>query len=134
MEDCIFCKIIKGEIPSYKVYEDEDILAVLDINPSSDGHTLVFPKKHTQNFEDTDEETLSKLMVVVKKIGLAIKNNLGADSYNVCENNDLIAGQIVPHIHFHIVPRYKGDGLQAWTQAPYPDGKAEEILKKIKIK
>lgn len=133
MEDCIFCKIIKGDLPSSKVYEDDDILAILDINPTKPGHTLVFPKVHTQNIEETSEKTLAKIMAVVKKVGKSIKENLPADSYNVSENNDKAAGQLIPHIHFHVVPRHKDDGLRLWPQRPYPDGKAAEVLNKIKI-
>ena len=133
MEDCIFCKIIKGEIPSDKVYEDEDTLAFLDINPTSEGHTLVIPKKHFVNFEDIPENELQKVILIVKKIGKALKDGLGVESYNVCENNDPAAGQEIPHIHFHLVPRYENDGLKPWPQASYPEGRAEEVLKKIKI-
>lgn len=133
MSDCIFCKIIAGDLPSHKVYEDDHVIAILDINPASHGHTLVLPKKHTANFEDTDEETLAKLMAVVKKVGLSIKENLPAESYNVCENNDPVAGQMIPHIHFHVVPRHQGDGIQMWAQSPYPEGKDVEVLNKIKL-
>ncbi|MEI6597253.1 MAG: HIT family protein, partial [bacterium] len=105
MENCIFCKIITGEIPSYKVYEDEQILAFLDINPVNHGHTLVVPKKHFVNIEETDEQVLYLIIKIVKKIGASLKKNLGVAGYNVLENNDPVAGQIVPHLHFHIIPR-----------------------------
>jgi len=133
METCIFCKIIKGELPAHKVYEDEDTLAFLDINPTSAGHTLVIPKGHYANFEEVPEDVLKKTILIVKLIGQKLKDGLGVESYNVCENNDEAAGQLIPHIHFHLVPRYKGDGLKPWPQAPYAEGKAEEVLKKIKI-
>ncbi|MBI4779547.1 HIT family protein, partial [Candidatus Falkowbacteria bacterium] len=99
---CIFCKIIAGEIPSYKVYEDDRILAILDINPVNPGHTLVVPKKHFVNIEEADEETLCQVIKTVKKVGFSLKNNLGAPGYNVQVNNDPVAGQAVPHLHFHI--------------------------------
>lgn len=133
MEDCIFCKIINGEIPKYQVYEDDDVLGILDINPTRHGHVLVFPKKHSQNFESTDEETLAKLVGAVKKVGKSVKENLPAQSYNVAVNNDRAAGQIIPHIHFHIIPRNEGDGLKGWPQEPYAEGMAESIMNKIKI-
>jgi histidine triad (HIT) family protein len=133
METCIFCKIVEGELPSYKVYEDKDVLAFLDINPVKDGHTLVIPKKHYPNLEEIPEKDLQKVIVAVKKIGQSLKNGLGVDSYNVCENNDPAAGQIIPHIHFHLIPRYEGDELKSWPQAPYLEGKAEETLEKIKL-
>ena len=131
--DCIFCKIIAGEIPSYKVYEDENTLAFLDINPVNPGHILVVPKKHVTNIEEADEEILCLIMSTVKKVGLSLKNNLGAAGYNVMENNDPIAGQIVPHLHFHITPRLAGDGLNLWPQKEYAAGEADEVLSKIKL-
>jgi len=130
---CIFCEIIKGNVPCYKVYEDETCLAFLDIRPASQGHTLVLPKEHWENFEAIDNETLSKVMVVVKKIGQAIKAGLGVEGYNIVVNNNAVAGQIVPHLHFHIIPRKSGDGLEPWPQGEYKTGEAEEILEKIKI-
>jgi len=133
MQTCIFCKIVEGELPSYKVYEDKDVLAFLDINPTKAGHTLVIPKKHYANMEEVSEDDLKKVIVAVKKVGQSFKNGLGVDSYNIVENNDPAAGQIIPHIHFHLIPRYDNDKLKSWPQAPYPEGKAEEVLEKIKI-
>jgi len=130
---CIFCKIIAGEIPSYKVYEDEFTLAFLDINPVNPGHTLVIPKKHFANIDEADEETLSLVIKTVKKVGESLKKNLAAPGYNVQENNDPAAGQIVPHLHFHVVPRTLDDGLGLWPQKKYKENEAEEILNKIKI-
>lgn len=131
--DCIFCKIVSGEIPSYKVYEDDSVLAFLDIAPVSPGHTIVIPKKHYKNFEDIPESELYAVAGAIKKIGKSIKENLGVEGYNVSENNDPVAGQIVPHIHFHIIPRSEGDGLKLWPQGKYADNEAEKVLNKIKI-
>ena len=131
--NCIFCKIIAGEIPSYKVYEDEDTLAFLDINPVHPGHTLVVPKKHYANIEEADEATLCQVIKTVKKVGLSLKNKLGASGYNVQVNNDPASGQLVPHLHFHLVPRMADDGLKLWPQRAYQPGQAEEVMKKIKI-
>jgi len=133
MGDCIFCKIVNGDLPSHRVYEDEDTLAFLDINPTSYGHTLVVPKKHFVNMEDVPEEELKKVILIVKRIGQKLKDGLKVESYNICVNNDEEAGQLIPHLHFHLVPRYKNDGLKPWPQSPYPEGKAEEVLSKIKI-
>lgn len=130
---CIFCKIINGEIPSYKVYEDEQTLAFLDINPVNSGHTLVVPKKHYANIEAADEETLSQVIRVVKKVGLSLKKNLAVAGYNVQVNNDPAAGQAVFHLHFHVTPRIANDGLKLWPQKKYEPGEAETILNKIKI-
>lgn len=132
--DCIFCKIVAGEIPSYKIYENEKTLAFLDIAPVNPGHVLVIPKKHYVNFEDIPEDELCEVVRAVKKVGQALKSGLGLSGYNVIENNDPIAGQIIPHLHFHIIPRVEGDGLRLWPQSKYGEGEAEEVLGKIKNK
>jgi histidine triad (HIT) family protein len=129
---CIFCKIINQEIPCYRVYEDDKVLAFLDIEPVNPGHILVLPKIHYQNFEDINETDLSALILTVKKIGKLLKDKLGVDGYNVHENNNPIAGQEIPHLHFHITPRYAGDGLGHWPGKSYQPGEAEEIIKKLK--
>jgi histidine triad (HIT) family protein len=132
MEECIFCKIVRADIPSYKVYEDDYTLAFLDIAPVSKGHTLVIPKKHYVNFEDIPEEELSAVIKTVKRVGRMLKENFGVVGYNMQVNNDSIAGQIIPHIHFHLIPREEGDGLELWPQGGYDPGEAEEIIKKIR--
>ena len=104
--NCVFCAIIAGEIPSFKVYEDESVLAFLDINPFSKGHTLVIPKSHFEGLLDVDGETLGTLADRVKKIAAKLKAALGCDGFNILQNNGEAAGQTVKHIHFHIVPRY----------------------------
>lgn len=120
-------------MPSHKVYEDERVLALLDIGPVNPGHTLVIPKKHLANIEEADEETLCEIAKVVKKVGLSLKKNLPAPGYNVLEANDPEAGQSVPHLHFHVIPRRSDDGLEFWPQKKYEPGQAEAILKKIKL-
>lgn len=130
---CIFCKIIAGELPSYKVYEDKWTLAFLDIGPVNPGHTLVVSKKHFINIEEADEETLCRAIKTVKKVGLSLKKNLGVAGYHLGMNNDPVAGQIVPHLHFHIMPRQSNDGLRLWPQKKYGAGEAEAVLKKIRI-
>jgi histidine triad (HIT) family protein len=132
MEECIFCKIVRADIPSYKIYEDDYTLAFLDIAPVSKGHTLVIPKKHYANFEDIPEEELCALIKTVKKIGGMLKEGLGVFGYNMQVNNDPIVGQIIPHIHFHLIPRKEGDGLQLWPQGGYDPGEAEKIAEKIR--
>lgn len=131
MDDCVFCKIIKGEIPCYKVYEDEKSLAFLDIKPTNPGHTLVIPKMHYKNLEEIPEEDLRGLAVVIKKIGKLLKDKLGVAGYNIVENNDPVAGQLIPHLHFHVIPRSEGDTLRNWPGFDYKEGEAEEILKKL---
>ena len=109
--DCIFCAIAAGEIPSFKVYEDDLALAYLDINPFSKGHTLVIPKAHAAGLLDADDRMLSELVLRVKKVAAHIKEKLGCDGFNILQNNGEAAGQTVRHIHFHIVPRWNGDPL-----------------------
>lgn len=128
---CIFCKIIAGEIPCHKVYEDGQVLAFLDIKPLNPGHTLVVPKKHYENLEEINEEELTALILAIKKIGSLVKEKLGVAGYNVSENNGEVAGQEVPHLHFHIIPRHGGDGLSPWTRKEYKEGEAQEIIKKL---
>jgi len=128
---CIFCQIISGELPSYKIYEDEKTLAFLDIKPVNPGHTLVVPKKHYENLETIPAEELGSLMVAVKKVGALLKDKFGVIGYNINENNDPLAGQLVPHLHFHIIPRREGDGLKLWPGRDYAAGEAEKIIKKL---
>lgn len=128
---CIFCKIISGEIPSYKVYEDDNTLAFLDIKPVSSGHTLVIPKKHYANLEEIGEDDLIAFIIAVKKVGAILKNKFGAAGYNLTENNDPVAGQEIPHLHFHLIPRQEGDKFEHWPKIEYAQGEAVEILKKM---
>ena len=110
--DCVFCAIAAGEIPCFKVFEDDFALAYLDINPFSEGHTLVIPKAHTTGRLDTPEETLAALLARVKKVAAHLKTALGCDGFHILQNNGAAAGQTVGHIHFHIVPRRNGDPIE----------------------
>lgn len=132
MEKCIFCKIIKGEIPCNKVYEDENNFVFLDVNPINPGHTLLIPKEHYENIHEMPDELLEKTMPVVKKIADAIKSAVGATGINIGQNNGASAGQAVFHYHMHIIPRFENDGLKHWPGKPYMLGEAEEITEKIK--
>ena len=111
MEGCIFCSIAAGKMPSFKIYEDDVVMAFLDINPVSEGHVLVLPKAHSPNIFETDDEKLSAIISRVKKIAAHIKTALPCDGLNVVQNNGAAAGQSVEHIHFHIIPRKAGDKL-----------------------
>lgn len=127
MSDCLFCKIVAGEIPAEKVYEDEHTLAFLDINPNNFGHTLVLPKKHSENIFDTSEEVLGHMYASAQKISKAIRQT-GAEGVNIISNNGAAAGQIIFHAHIHVIPRDKDDGLKHWAQKKYAD---EAHLKKV---
>lgn len=133
MSECIFCRIIKREIPCTKIYEDSVTLAFLDLNPVNKGHTLVVPKKHSETILDTDEKTLRDLMVTTKKVSKAIMDSLNVKGFNIGINQFEIAGQVVPHLHIHIMPRIKNDGIKLWPQRKYESKEEmEETAKKIK--
>lgn len=124
MDNCIFCKIVKGEAPSYKIYEDEFTLAFLDISKDCYGHTLVVPKKHCTNVLDCDEETLNRVMSTVKKVSNHYVNNCGFSGVNILNASGVEAQQSVFHLHFHILPRTNKDEFNAFptlcgTIAPF---------------
>lgn len=128
MSDCIFCKIVAGEIPSYKIYEDEKILTFLDINPVSNGHALIIPKEHHQIMSDVSDDLLAYVFLKVKELMPKIKLAMQADYVVVS-----VVGVDVPHFHVHIIPRKLDDGLaNFWPTKKYADGEAEKIVKKIK--
>ncbi|MCL7414615.1 MAG: HIT family protein [ANME-2 cluster archaeon] len=112
MEDCIFCKIISGEIPSYTIYEDDDTLAFLDINPNNRGHTLVIPKKHGEKITDLDDNDVAAVFRTVKKVVNGLQAVIGPEGFNLVINHGEVAGQVIHHFHCHIVPRNTGDGIE----------------------
>ncbi len=126
MTPCIFCKIIKGELPSTKIYEDGEVFAFLDIKPVNPGHTLVIPKKHFENIHDMPDAMFAKVAVAAKKIADAILK-LGATGVNVGMNNGSAAGQIVFHAHVHVMPRYGKDSFSLWVGKEY-DGNERELV------
>lgn len=130
-EDCIFCKIIQKEIPSEAVYEDDHFFAFLDSSPINPGHTLVVPKKHVDSLFELEGEYLKKYMAVIQKLAQAQKSGLGAEGVNIHQNNGAVAGQSVFHIHFHVIPRFEGDGFEHWQGKPYEEGQAKEIVDRI---
>ena len=128
---CVFCQIISQEIPAYRVYEDEKTLAFLDNHPTSPGHILVVPKSHYANLEEISDEDLAALISTVKKVGRLLKDKLGVAGYNVNENNDPVAGQVVNHLHFHVIPRTENDGLTLWHGNDYKPGEVEDLINKL---
>ena len=131
--ECIFSRIISGEIPAEKVYEDEDVLAFLDINPVSDGHTLVVPKKKYEKLHECPPEVLGRVCSRLGKIAKAVVTAMDAEGYNLLCNNGRAAGQLIDYVHFHIIPRNSGDGVFShWPAKQYPEGKIEEIAAKIR--
>lgn len=131
--DCIFCKIIAGKIPSNKVYEDESVFAFLDIGPLSDGHTLVIPKEHCVKLHQCDADVMADLGSIIGKIAKAVIDAVGVEDYNVTCNNGRLAGQLVEHLHFHIIPRKEDDGIfKRWPAKEYKQGQAERIAEEIR--
>jgi histidine triad (HIT) family protein len=132
MKDCIFCKIIRGESPSSRVFENDKILAFLDINPVSKGHTLVIPKTHYAGFSEIPADFLIEMGQVLQRLGQAAKTHLGSDGFNVLLNNGRAAGQLIDHAHFHLVPRSTGDGVMGWPRVrPYGAGEMETVRSKL---
>jgi len=131
-ENCIFCKIATGEIPSATLYEDDDFRVVLDIEPASKGHALILPKEHYANLYELDDELAAKALVLAKKVIIKLTDILGCEGYNILQNNGTAAGQTVFHFHMHLVPRYKGDGVKiGWKLGKLTEEVKEEILAKL---
>lgn len=129
---CVFCDIIDGKIPSKKVYEDEDVLAILDISQLTYGHTIVMPKKHVRNILEADDETVEKCMKVVTKLARQIKENTGCKGVNIINNCGAAAGQSVDHLHFHIIPRYDASDGFGYKETPHEGQDLDAVLKKVR--
>ena len=130
-ENCIFCKILAGEIPSTAVYEDDDFTAILDVNPAARGHVIILPKNHAANIYELPDEDASKIMIVAKKIATAIEKAYHCDGVNILQNNGEAAGQTVFHLHVHVIPRFKGDTVNiGWKQGDMPED-LDAICKEI---
>lgn len=114
MSDCIFCRIVKGDIPATKVYEDADVLAFLDIQPVNLGHTLIIPKAHYENCQATPDEAMAALMRVARRVADAALGATGAKGFNIGINCGRVAGQVIMHTHVHVMPRFEDDGLKLW--------------------
>jgi len=129
---CVFCKIVAGEIPSLKVFEDSSVFAFLDIGPLAEGHLLVIPKKHFVSLSEMSDEDITGVTRHLPRLGRTVVEAVSAEGYNVLQNNGKVAGQEVQHVHFHIIPRKASDGLgYRWNASKYPEGKAEEVRRRI---
>lgn len=131
--DCIFCKIAAGELPSKKVYEDGDALVFMDIAGDVDGHMVAIPKRHAENILDCGEDDLCKVMHAVKTVAGHLVKRCGYDGVNLLNANGASAGQSVPHLHFHIIPRKSGDGVNAWPPFCGATSSIDDVWKKIKL-
>lgn len=126
--ESIFTKIVAGEIPSWKIYEDEHVYSFLDIGPLSKGHTLIVPKKYYRTLDELPDDVAAALGVAVKKVGKAVAEATGCQGWNVLQNNGRLAGQVVEHVHFHIIPRNEGDGLgYRWPAGKLAEDDAKQL-------
>lgn len=132
-DNCIFCKIAAGEIPSTTIYEDADFRVIMDIEPASKGHALILPKEHYANLYELPDELASKVLIVAKKVITKMTDIVGCDGYNVLQNNGEVAGQTVFHYHMHLIPRYKEDDVTiTWEHGTLEEDFKKEILAKMK--
>jgi histidine triad (HIT) family protein len=132
MEECLFCKIVNNEIPCFQLFEDDLVKVFLDINPVSKGHLLVIPKQHFENIFTVPDNVLIRITQVCKKMALLCKEKLGATGVNIVNASGKDAQESVPHLHFHVVPRYKKDGLDLWFHGKSKDiDEVKEIQKKL---
>ena len=132
MSDCIFCKIINGEIPSATVFENDEFKVILDRFPSGEGHVLIIPKNHVANIFEIDEEQAGRLFSLAVKVSKVMKEVFGFENMNVLQNNGAVAGQSVFHFHMHLIPRYENDGINIkWNPTEPTDDEIEAVRKKL---
>lgn len=131
-ENCIFCKLAGGEIPTATLYEDDDFRVILDANPAAKGHALIIPKEHYANLYELDDELAAKVMVLAKKMITKLTDVLDCDGYNIVQNNGEAAGQTVFHFHLHMIPRFKDDGVGlTWKMGELTEEDKNDILSKM---
>lgn len=132
MNDCIFCRIVSGEIPATKVWDDDNCVVFMDIFPVSRGHILIVPKKHVDNFVSLPVELILPLFAAAQKVATATVRAAGAPAFNLTINNGRESGQEVFHLHLHVIPRTAGDGLKTWPKISYVEDEAVALSAKIK--
>jgi len=134
MSDCIFCKILNGDIPSATIYEDEEFKAILDRFPANEGHVLILPKEHSANIFEIDPQLAGRLFTLATKIAREMKHTLGFEHMNVMQNNGTVAGQTVYHFHLHLIPRYENDGITiAYQPMDLTDEQISDMRKKLEL-
>lgn len=131
MQDCLFCKIVRKELPAQIVFENDAVVAFLDIKPVNPGHVLVVPREHSHDFISTSDEILCEVAVVAKRVGQAVIQALWAGGFNIGVNNGRMAGQLVDHMHLHVMPRFENDGYGLWHGKAYKEGEMEGVAKKL---
>lgn len=131
-DNCIFCKLANGEIPTATLYEDDDFRVILDAGPAAKGHALILPKEHYANLYELDDEVAAKVLPLAKKMITKLTDILGCDGYNLVQNNGEAAGQTVFHFHLHMIPRYKDDGVGlTWTMGELTEEDKNDILSRM---
>ncbi len=131
--DCVFCRIVAGEIPALTILDTDHAYAFLDIAPLAEGHTLLIPKEHVESLELMSGEAVARMLAELPRLAHAVAAATVADGYNILQNNGRVAGQAVNHVHFHIIPRRSGDGLgYRWNAGKYAEGRAEELQGEIR--
>lgn len=135
-KDCIFCKIINGEIPSNTIYEDDEFKVILDASPATKGHALILPKKHWEDIYEIDEEAAGRVMKLAKRLAIYMTDVLSCDGFNLLQNNHEVAGQTVFHFHMHLIPRYQGaknNDILMWSHENFTQKEMEEIRDSLKL-
>jgi histidine triad (HIT) family protein len=134
---CKFCKIARKELPASRIYEDDGVMAFLDIRPLNEGHTLVIPKKHYETIYNVPDEEIGHLFKIVRKVAYAVKKSVGAEGITISQHNERAAGQAIFHLHVHVIPRYEGQKLprreEALTLSEASKERLEEVARKIKL-
>lgn len=134
-ENCIFCKLANGDIPTNIIYEDDMFAVILDASPATKGHALILPKEHAANIYELSDETASRIFVLAKKMAAKMTELLKCDGFNIVQNNGEVAGQTVFHFHMHLIPRYKGDGNEeklCWNHQEFTPEEMKEICDLLK--
>ena len=134
--NCIFCKILAGEIPSNTIYEDDEFKVILDLAPAAKGHALILPKEHYADIYEIDEEVAGKAMKLAKKLAIHMTEVLGCDGFNILQNNHVVAGQTVFHFHMHLIPRYKeakNNDILKWSEETFSPEEMAEIKEALKM-
>lgn len=131
--DCLFCRIIAGDVPALRVYEDDQVIAFLDIFPVQPGHTLVVPKAHHKTCMEMPDALMGDWMRAVKRVAQGLEESLSCDGINLLQNNHAAAGQVIPHVHMHVIPRWKGDGFTHWPSKELPRGELEAVADRVRL-
>ena len=132
MDECIFCRIVAGQVPAATLIETDKVMSFMDVAPVNPGHSLVVPKRHVESLADLTQEELHVCIFAVQRVARVVLQATGAPGFNVLQNNHRCSGQVVPHVHFHIIPRRPDDGFKfAWRQGRYAKGEMQELQRKI---